>query len=115
MSQPVLLKVYATFAPVSPALLSEAGAACANALGVEGDQGPFVYGEGDALRVSFEGIHFPVDDMLPILEKAVALGASGKLDVLDMENWLLTRHEARNGRLERHTVPLNHVLDHSGL
>lgn len=115
MSQPVLIKVYATFTPVSPSLVAEAEAAASGALGVEGDLGPFVYGEGDSLRVSFEGIYFPVDDLVPVLEKAAAEGARGKLDVLDMENWLMTRHEARNGRLAIHTVPLNHVLDYSGL
>lgn len=114
MSQPVLVKVYATLAPVSDDLVREAEEAASGALGVEGDQGPFVFGEEDALRVSFEGIYFPVDDLVPILEKAAAAGTRGKLDVLDMENWRMTRHEAKDGKLSIHTVPLNHVLDYSG-
>ena len=39
----------------------------------------------------------------------------GKLDILDMDGWRMTRHVFRDGSIQSRTVPLNHVLAHSGL
>ena len=38
----------------------------------------------------------------------------GKLDVLDLENWRLTRHLFDQGRIRSSSAPLNNVLDYSG-
>lgn len=120
MSQPVLIKVYAALTPASEELFAQCSTIAAGALAMEGDDGPFVFLEDSLLRISFEGIYFPWEDMIPVLEKAVACGARGKMDVLDMENWTMTRLEAKQDRsgtfvLHQGTVSLNHVLDYSGL
>lgn len=120
MSQPVLLKVYAALTPAGEELFEACTAAASGAIAMEGDFGPFVFLEDHLLRISFEGIYFPWEDMIPLLERAVASGARGKMDVLDMENWTMTRLESRQDRsgafgLHQSTVSLNHVLDYSGL
>ena len=122
MSQPVLLKVYAAFFPVSSDLVEKVREAASQALAMEGDPGPHVFFEDTMLRISFEGIYFPWEDVVPLLQEAVAAGAKGKMDVLDMEAWTMTRFEAcdcdrthATPYLREGTVSLNHVLDYSGL
>lgn len=122
MSQPVLLKVYAAFFPVSSDLVKKVREAASQALAMEGDPGPHVFFEDTMLRISFEGIYFPWEDVVPLLQEAVAAGAKGKMDVLDMEAWTMTRFEAcdcdrthATPYLREGTVSLNHVLDYSGL
>ena len=38
----------------------------------------------------------------------------GKLDVLDMDGWRLTRHVFTGGQVKSSSAPLNNVLDYSG-
>ena len=122
MSQPVLLKVYAAFSPVPQDMIEKVRQAASQAVALEGDTDPHVFCEDTMLRISFEGIYFPWEDVVPLLEKAVQAGARGKMDVLDMENWTLTRFESRERDrshtapyLRKGTVSLNQVLDYSGM
>ncbi len=112
MSQPVLIKVYAAFTPCPEALRAELESACSQAMG-DGEE-PVVSMLGDMVRLSFEGLYFPVDDVAAVAERLAAAGATGKMDVLDLENWRLTRLTAGNGRLDRRSNTLNSVLDYSG-
>ncbi len=112
MSQPVLIKVYAAFTPCSEDLRAELESACASAMG-EGEE-PVVGMLGDMVRISFEGLYFPVDDVAAVVERLGAAGAAGKMDVLDLENWRLTRWSAADGRVECRSNTLNSVLDYSG-
>ena len=121
MSQPVLLKVYAAFLPVTSDLFDRVREAASGAIAMEGDYGPHVFFEDTMLRISFEGIYFPWEDVVPLLEEAVLQGAKGKMDVLNMEAWTMTRFEASDcdrahatPYLREGTVSLNHVLDYSG-
>lgn len=121
MSQPVVLKVYASFAPVRPWVVDRLTAIAREAMGREDEEVPIVSVLGDMVRLSFEGLYFPWDEATVVFEKAVAEGARGKMDVLDMENWTMTRFESAEERgtggfhLKRGKVPLNHVMDFSGL
>ena len=65
-------------------------------------------------RVSFEGVYFPVDEVLAALARHLRPEHQGKLDVLDLENWRLTRHLFDQGRIRSSSAPLNNVLDYSG-
>ncbi len=115
MSQPILLKVYAAFAPATQEDFRKLSEACTSAIAAEDDHDPFVTMLDDMLRLSFEGLYFPLDDVAPIIQELAEKKTAGKMDVLDMENWRMTRYQAKgDGRLEIRSAPLNSVLDYSG-
>lgn len=111
MSQDVLLKIYGHIWPTDDTLHRALAASCVGALPQEG---PVIFREGDMSRISFEGIYFPLEDLLETLEQGLQEEHQGKLDVLDMEAWMLTRHIFSTGKIVRSSSPLNNVLDHSG-
>lgn len=111
MSQPTLIKAYGGFKPASPAL--------AHAL--EDELGKAIPGEnanisctGDMCVLSFEGIYFPLDEILGAIAEYSTPMTGGRLDVLDMENWRLYRHEIAGGKIDVHENSLDNVLDYSG-
>lgn len=109
MSQPVLLKVYGNLCPASKALadaINEQCRLCADA--------PVAALDDNLLRISFEGIWFPVDEVLQLVQKQLTPAQTGKLDALDLEDWKLYRHVFQNGEIISRSMPLNNVLDYSG-
>ena len=70
--------------------------------------------EGDIFRISFEGVFFPLDDVLDALRPLLCAESSGKIDLIDMENWTLTRAAFSGAEITTKTVGLNHVLAYSG-
>ena len=137
----VLIKVYAAFYPLPeslcpPELEQEL---CALMVVPQPDDLPVAFRQGDMARISFEGVYFPVDEALAIIERyfrqAVVLGRTGqkpegpagagagsgdapaidgKLDVLDMEAWTLTRYVWKENGLAAATRSLDHVLEYAG-
>lgn len=112
MSQPVLLKVYGNLFPADEADFTALARAAASCVG-EGADGPVTL-TGDLLRISFEGLYFPVEDVLEAVAARLSPQQQGKLDVLDLEAWRLTRHLFAKGRISSRAAPLNNVLDFSG-
>ena len=113
MSRSPLLKVYGHVYPVNDDFYSALQQACADTMPDEDDV-PVLERDGDMARISFEGMYFPVDDVLAALAAHLRPEHQGKLDVLDMEGWRLFRHTFTKGRIESHSAPLNNVLDYSG-
>lgn len=110
MSQPILLKVYGHIWPAPSGLAPELcriGRAC-----LPGSEP--VSQAGDLVNISFEGLYFPVDDFVAAIRSSTCGREQGKLDVLDLENWQLTRWLIENGALSEHRAPLNNVLAWSG-
>lgn len=79
--------------------------------------------EGEICNLAFEGVFFPLDDVLkalqPYLHDQASLSIrqpkrSGKIDVFDLEKWTLTRALITGTTIQVSTVGLNHVLDYSG-
>ena len=112
MSQPVLLKVYGNLFPADETDREALARACADR--VPAADGEAVLREGDLVRISFEGLYFPAEDVLEAIAARLKPGQQGKLDVLDLEAWRLTRHLFAEGRITSRTAPLNNVLDFSG-
>lgn len=112
---PILIKIYGAFHPADEicfAAVQRAGsAAIASAAD---DPCPWLLLEGGLLSISFEGLSFPVDDVLTALAATLRAHTQGKLDILDMEAWTLTRHQWRSGAFHSSQRGLNEVLDHSG-
>ena len=111
----VLVKIYGNLWPAPDGLLQTLEPLCAQAMTQEDDDGiPRVCQEGDLLRISFEGMWFPVDDVLAAIEAVLTPAQQGKLDVLDMDDGRLVRHTFANGVIEKRATSLNNVLDWSG-
>lgn len=70
--------------------------------------------EGDLFRIDFEGVFFPLDDVLAAIRPFLTPESAGKIDLIDMEQWTLTRAVFAGARVTTKTVGLNHVLDYSG-
>ena len=111
----VLLKVYGHVWPAPPALEAALAALAGEAVPpAEPGAPPVLERVGDMLRISFEGMFFPIDDAVAALRAHIGPTAQGKLDCIDLDAWSLTRHSIAAGVVSSGTVPLNHVLDHSG-
>lgn len=111
MSQPVLLKVYGNLDPADQEMFLMANEICSRALPAEN---LFLEMSGTMLKISFEGIWFPADDLLAMIEPRLKPAQNGKLDILDIENWRLYRNIFANGKITGKCAPLNNVLDYSG-
>ena len=79
-----------------------------------GHESPWVFLEGNMLRISWEGLYFPLEEVLCALSATLAQNAEGKLDYLDLEAWTLTRCIPGADGFHTTTRSLNHVLDYSG-
>ena len=114
MRDDVLLKVYGHIWPVTEALCSDMEQCAAAAMGSSDDDIPVFERDGNMARISFEGIYFPADEMLEAIGRHISEDMQGKLDVLDLEAWRLTRHRFEKGKILSSSAPLNNVLDYSG-
>lgn len=110
MSQPVLIKTYGNIYPASKELLRELAARMQDAI----PAGNVTVANGDMLLLSFEGIYFPLEEVLAGIERHITGQSAGKLDYLDLEAWRLTRFRIENGKISSSSAPLNNVLDYSG-
>ena len=119
MSQPILIKVYGNLSPVSEVLVADLRDCVASAMG-ETPVENIIDQDNDLLRFSFEGVYFPVDEVIETIENyRKSTGESskkpcGKLDVLDMENWKLNRYLIDRNQIVLKSAPLNNILDYSG-
>ena len=102
-----LVKVYAAFLHADDRVLAAVEMAGQSAMGHEA---PWLFLEDGVLRISWEGVYFPLEEILG----ALSSNTEGKLDYLDLEDWTLTRCVPRNGGFHCSKRSLNHVLDYSG-
>ena len=100
----ILVKVYGNIYPADSAMFQSLQAICGEAVEME----------GDLLRLSFEGIWFPLEDVLAALRPCLKSDCQGKLDYLDLEAWTLVRHTFAGTEIQLSRAPLNNVLDYSG-
>ena len=112
MKDIVLLKVYGHFSPAGLPLSRDAARICRQALPQPLEAVANL--DGALLSLAFEGIFFPLAELLECLKKGLPRDATGHLDVLDVENWRLERHNFMSGQFSHKSAPLNNVLDHSG-
>lgn len=110
MTQPILLKVYGGLRPVSAALHAAISEIAFAAMPSEAS----ILLDGEWLEISFEGIYFPVDELIMAIETAEITNLNGKIDVLDIENWQLRRFLIVDSRIEMRATSLNNVLAYSG-
>lgn len=109
----IIVKVYGAFHPADESCFAAIAKAGRDAVGqVE----PWLFFENGLIRIAFEGLYFPAEEVLEALKSALPEEAQGRLDYLDLEAWTLTRHVLRPGGdfIAPATRSLNHVLDHAG-
>lgn len=111
MSQPVLVKVYGGLKPVSVLLRKNLRHILETACPAENANLSY---NGDMCVISFEGIYFPLEEILAEVCQNADDDTSGRLDVLDIENWKLCRHEINGREIHARDNCLNNVLDYSG-
>lgn len=109
MTQPVTLKAYGNIYPATENLRDALGKLCALAIPPASCQA-----KDGMLLISFEGVYFPTQEILAAIEAALDKTQRGKLDVLDIEGWVLERYIFANGAITSKRAPLNNVLDYSG-
>ena len=108
----ILVKVYAGLHPVD--------AACADAVrrvgaaALHGSGEAWLFHERDLLRISFEGLYFPEDEVLAAFDATLPAHARGRMDVLDLEGWELRRYAREDGAFRLSRRDLNRVLDYAG-
>ena len=78
-----------------------------------GNDEPWLLFEGDMIRVSFEGVYFPEDDFIEAITPMLTTNHTGKLDVIDMDSWAITRYVWDAGQWKKGQRGLNDVLDYS--
>ena len=110
----VALKVYASFYPLAPEEVEALGDALDGLAPLVMGDASTVFREGDMIRISYEGLYYPVDDALDVLEELLPATAQGRLDAIDMEGWTITRYLYAGGKRTHNTRSLNDILDHSG-
>lgn len=113
MSQPIILKVYGNLCPVAACLYAQITVLAQDAMPYD-EACPPVILEDDLLRISFEGIYFPTEEILAAIAAALTPAMQGKLDELDLEAWTLIRHVIANGEISAYSAPLNNVMAYSG-
>ena len=109
MASTIMVKVYGSICPASPALCA-ALQAIAQAAGAEGS----IEHEGDLLRIAYEGIYFPTEDIVEALPRHLTEQSEGRIDHIDFDAWLLTRHIIQDCTITESSRDLNNVLDFSG-
>lgn len=105
------IKVYAAFSPAPDEVLAAVEKAGRAAIGHDSD---WLFHEGNFLRIAWEGLYFPLEDVLHALAATLPENAEGKLDYLDLDDWTITRHVPQKRKFQTSTRSLNQVLEYSG-
>lgn len=109
----ILVKVYGSVQPADIdmcARVSEAAQSMGSICGID----ECISLEGTLLTVHFEGVFFPIDDVLTALKSTLSPQAEGRLDYIDMDEWTLTRFWIQGGLITHNTTSLNQVMEYSG-
>ena len=105
------IKVYAAFSPANAHVRRAVEKAGREAMGHES---PWLFLEGDLLRLSWEGVYFPLEEVVAALAATLANDAQGRLDYLDLEAWTLTRYLPLSGSFQVSMRGLNQILEYAG-
>lgn len=108
-----LVKVYGNISPVDTDFFEALKRACSTAIADE-QSIPVVAMQVDMALFSFEGVYFPLDDVLRVLHSFLLPVHDGKIDYLDLEAWRLDRYLVQKGSISFRTGSLNQVLEFSG-
>lgn len=109
----ILIKVYGSVQPATQGMCDAARNA-AQGMGELDDIDEVVALDGSLLTFHFEGMYFPLDDVLAALGPMMGKECEGRIDYIDMDEWTLTRFWIQGGLVTQNTASLNQVMDYSG-
>jgi len=109
----ILIKVYANIYPAGQelynALINEL-----SGLYIEDElEGNIVDLKNDLILISFEGIHFPIEEIIETIEAFLSPTSQGKVDYIDLENWRLTRYIIKGKHISHRSNSLNAIMEYS--
>lgn len=70
--------------------------------------------DGDMVRIGFEGMYFPIDEVLEIIQEYLHDESAGRIDYIDMDGWRLHRHMIEGMKIIEKSNDLNNILDFAG-
>ncbi len=108
----VLVKVYAHIWPIHEEALQTWSALLPESPTLSKEE--MLCQESDMLKLSYEGIYFPLEDFLATLTPYLHEKSQGKIDYIDLDAWVLTRHTIAGTTIHIRSASLNSVLDYSG-
>ncbi|ABB39555.1 hypothetical protein Dde_2759 [Oleidesulfovibrio alaskensis G20] len=108
--QHILIKVYGHISPAGEAL----ECALRNEQPQKEDGTEALERNGDMLLISYEGMYYPIEEVVDIVRQALQPATEGKIDYIDMDAWTLTRYTISAGTMTEATRSLNHVMAYSG-
>lgn len=106
----ILIKVYGNIRPVSADLVEQLQAEQPE----KEDGTEALELSGEMLLFSFEGMYYPIDEVIEIVTKGLTPEMEGKIDYIDLDEWTLTRYTIADGNITHATRSLNHVMAYSG-
>ena len=110
-----LLKVYGHLYPCDQELEEELSLALEGAIANELSKDlPLLERDKDLIRLSFEGLYFPEEEVLEVIKKHLNPKQHGKIDFLLLDEWRLRRYFLEQGQISSRETSLNNVLDYSG-
>lgn len=69
--------------------------------------------QNDLIRINFEGIYFPIEETIEIIKPFLMPASQGKVDYIDIEEWISTRHTIQGMRIINSSNSLNAIMDYS--
>lgn len=112
MTQPVLLKIYGHIYPATSIMFTELEKIAKQAMPVPDCS--VINIKDNLLTISFEGIWFPADEMIKTIQTHLKPEQTGKLDIIDIDAWMLTRYQIHDSSITHSSAHLNNVLAYSG-
>ncbi|MFV0423495.1 hypothetical protein [Oleidesulfovibrio sp.] len=106
----ILIKVYGNLRPVTASFAEQLQAEQPE----KEDGTEALELDGDMLLFSFEGMYYPIDEVVDIVKAGLTAAMEGKIDYIDMDEWTLTRYTISKGTITHATRSLNHVMAYSG-
>ena len=108
-----MLKVYANVIHPGKGLADALRPRCHEAVSTDGGDNS-VTEKDDMVLLSFEGIYFPWEEAAGAIRSHITKDSTGKMAVLDMENWRITRFFIKDGTVTSRSGSLNNALDYNG-
>lgn len=109
----ILIKVYANIYPANEDLYHALASELSGIYSVDNSENKVVEIDNDLILISFEGIYFPIEEVINRIKDFLTTSTQGKVDYIDMEEWTLTRYTIKDKGISAKSNSLNAVMDYS--
>lgn len=109
----ILIKVYANIYPANQELYNTLTSELSGVYNEHDLDIEVVEIENDLVRISFEGIYFPIEEVIDIIKHFLTISTQGKVDYIDIEAWRLTRYIIKGTCITARSNSLNAIMDYA--